>query len=106
MALGLQVSRPPVGTILFNHPVVRGRNPEMSFFYVPGMFFTLWRGDLAAEQRVTCLVANQQGPVVVLDTTELVMQLVSTTAKTARKSEKMKKIINKRERDGQRRFKL
>lgn len=40
MALILEVSPPPVGAIVFTHPV-RSINPEMFFFYVPGMFFRL-----------------------------------------------------------------
>jgi hypothetical protein len=106
MALFLEVSPPPVGAIFFTHPVVRGTNPEMLFFYVPGLFFTLWRGDLTEEQRIGCLVSNQQGPVVVVDTTPRVMQLLRGIAKTARKSEQMREIISKREHDGRRRFTL
>jgi hypothetical protein len=72
MALILEVSPPPVGAVFFSHPVVRGKHRELFFFYVPGMFFSLWRGDLTQEQRITCLVSNQQGPVVVVDTTQRV----------------------------------
>ncbi len=106
LALNLEVTPSPVGAICFTHPVVRGANPEMFFFYVPGMMFTLWRGRLAAELRTACLVSNDSGPVVVVDTTPRVMQLLKVNAKTARKSEQMREIVRERESDGQRRFKL
>ncbi len=106
MALLLEVSPPPVGAILFTHPVVSGTNPEMLFFYVPGMLFILWRGCHAEGQRACCLISNQQGPVVVVDTTPRVMKLLREVAKTARKSEQMREIISKREHDGRRRFTL
>jgi hypothetical protein len=107
MTLVLQVSPPPVGAIAFTHPVVlRGTNPEIFFFYVPGMLFSVWRGNLTEEQRSSCLISNQQGPVVAVDTTPRVMQFLRGTAKTARKSEQMQKIIRKREHDGRGRFTL
>jgi len=106
MALNLEVTPPPVGAISFTHPVVRGINPEMFFFYVPGIMFTLWRGDIMEEQRLACLISNGQGPVLVVDTTSRVMQLLKGNAKTARKSEQMREIIRKRESDGRRRFTL
>jgi hypothetical protein len=106
MALLLEVSPPPVGAICFTHPVSRRTKPEMFFFYVPGMMFTLWRGDLTEEQRLTCLISNRQGPVVSVDTTPRVMQLLKENSDTARKTEHMHEIIRKREHDGRRRFKL
>lgn len=106
MALNIEVTPPPVGAISFTHPVVRGINPEMFFFYVPGIMFTLWRGDLTEEQRLACLISNGQGPVLAVDTTSRVMQLLKGNAKTARKSEQMREIIRTRESDGRRRFTL
>jgi hypothetical protein len=106
MALILEVTPPPVGAICFTHPIVRGTNPEMFFFYVPGMMFTLWSGDLTEEQRLACLISNRQGPVLVVDTTSRVMQLLKGNAKTARKSEQMLEIIRGREGDGRGRFTL
>jgi len=106
MALLLEVSPPPVDAICFTHPVVRGHNLEMLFFYVPGLLFTLWRGDLMEKQRLSCLISNPQGPVLVRDTTQRVKELLSAISKTARKSDQMRKIISQREHSGGKRFLL
>lgn len=106
MALNLEITPPPVGAICFTHPVGRGTNPKMFFFYVPGMMFTLWRGDVTEALRLTCLVSNGSGPVIVVDKTPHVMRLLKENAKTAHKTEQMREIIRERESDGRRRFKL
>ena len=106
MALLVEVTPSPVRAISFTHPMVRSTNPEMFFFYVPGIFFTVWRGNLTEEQKNSCFISNPQGPVVAVDTTPRVMQLLKGIAKTARKSPQMQEIISKREHDGRRRFTL
>jgi hypothetical protein len=106
MALHLEVSPPPVGTIAFTDPIARRTTPKMYYFYVPGMFFSLWMGSLTDEQRISCLVSNWQWPVTAADKTHLVMLHLRGLAKTARKSDRMQKIIRSREIDGQRRFTL